>query len=190
MDILTVIAIGVGLSMDALAVSITSGFVTKGLKFYQALRMALFFGGFQFLMPIIGWFAGLTVRNYIVAFDHWLAFGLLAFIGGKMIYESFEIEKLEEDAEKKSPMAIPNLFLLALATSIDALAVGLSLSFIKVNIVVPSIIIGVITFSISLAGVFIGKKFGHLFEKRMELIGGLVLIGIGVKILLEHLLGK
>lgn len=188
MDILSIVAIGVGLSMDAFAVSITSGFVSKNLRFYQALRMALFFGGFQFIMPIIGWLAGLTIRNYILAFDHWLAFILLAFIGGKMIYESFQPDETEEGSEKKSPMALPNLFLLAVATSIDALAVGLSLSFIKVSIVFPSILIGVITFCISLAGVFIGKKFGHLFEKKMELVGGLVLIGIGVKILLEHLL--
>lgn len=188
MDLLSVIGIGIGLSMDAFAVSITSGFVSKNLKFYQALRMALFFGGFQFLMPVIGWFAGLTIRDFIFSFDHWLAFILLAFIGGKMIFESFQIEKTEKEAEKKNPMALPNLFILAIATSIDALAVGLSLSFIKVPIVFPSILIGVITFCISLAGVFIGKKFGHLFEKRMELIGGLVLIGIGVKILIEHLL--
>lgn len=190
MDLLSVVAIGVGLSMDAFAVSITSGFVSRNLKLYQGIRMALFFGGFQFLMPVIGWFAGLTVRNYIVSFDHWLAFGLLAFIGGKMILESFQTEHRKKDSGKKSPMAIPNLFLLAIATSIDALAVGLSLSFIKVSIILPSVLIGVITFCISLAGVYIGKKFGHLFEKKMEFIGGLVLIGIGIKILLEHLLVK
>jgi putative Mn2+ efflux pump MntP len=188
MDILSVIGIGIGLSMDAFAVSITSGFVSKKLKTYQAVRMALFFGAFQFLMPVIGWIAGLTIRNFIVSFDHWLAFGLLAVIGGKMIYESFEIEKVESGSEKTDPMSIPSLFILAIATSIDALAVGLSLSFIKVSILFPSIIIGVITFSISLAGVYIGKKFGHLFEKKMELVGGIVLIGIGLKILLEHLL--
>lgn len=186
MDILSVILIAVGLSMDAFAVAITSGFATRELKNWQAVRMAVFFGGFQFLMPLVGWLAGLTVRRYIVQVDHWIAFGLLSFIGGKMIWESLRKEK--DCGEKSCPMDLSNLVILAVATSIDALAVGLSLSFLNVSIFIPALIIGCVTFAISLAGVYIGKKFGHLFEKKMELIGGLVLIGIGVKILLEHLI--
>ncbi len=184
MDIITLLFLAVGLSMDAFAVAVTSGFVTKNVRLSQALRMAGFFGGFQALMPILGFLAGLSFRNLISSFDHWLTFGLLGFIGGKMIYESFLLEKEEE---KSCPMNMPNLLVLSIATSIDALAVGLSLSFLNTVIIMPAVIIGVTTFIISLAGVFIGKQFGHIFEKKLELIGGLILIGIGVKILVEHL---
>jgi putative Mn2+ efflux pump MntP len=187
MDYITLFAVAVGLSMDAFAVAITSGFVTKDLKMRQALKMAAFFGGFQAIMPLLGWLAGLTIRNYIQFIDHWVAFGLLSFIGIKMIYESFQIEEIEK---KSCPMDTPNLLVLSVATSIDALAVGLSLSFLNTTIALPAVVIGLVTFCISFAGVWIGKKFGHLFEKRMEFIGGLILIGIGAKILLEHLLAK
>ena len=187
MDFLSLLAVAVGLSMDAFAVAITSGFVTQNLKFRQAFKMAFFFGGFQAMMPIVGWMAGLTMRNIIQSIDHGVVFGLLGFIGAKMIYESFTIEEI---VKKTCPMDTPNLLVLAIATSIDALAVGLSLSFLNTTIAIPAIVIGIVTFCVSLAGVFLGKKFGHLFEKKLELIGGLILIGMGTKVLLEHLLAK
>jgi len=184
MDYFTICGIAVGLSMDAFAVSITSGFVTKNLKVRQAFRMAIFFGSFQAIMPIIGWMSGLFIRNLIASYDHWIAFALLSFIGLKMIYESLNPEK---DEHKACPMEFQRLIILSIATSIDALAVGFSLSFLNLQIIIPAIIIGIITFSISFLGVFLGKQFGHIFENRLEQIGGLILIGIGIKILFEHL---
>lgn len=184
MDILSIIFIGIGLSMDAFAVSISNGIQTRNKPVMStAFKLGIFFGGFQMLMPILGWFAGTTVRDLIAGFDHWIAFGLLAFVGGKMIFESFNKEE-EKVAES---LTIPTLFLLAIATSIDAFAVGLSLSFLKTTIFIPAIIIGLITFTISFTGVFVGNKIGHFFENKAELVGGIVLIGIGIKILLEHL---
>lgn len=177
--------IAVALSMDAFAVAVASGFTIKKMRVHHALRMALFFGGFQAIMPIIGWTAGRTISGYISGFDHWIAFGLLSIAGAKMIYESF---KLKEE-RTIDPRKLTILFALAIATSIDALAVGVSLSFLDVNVVEPAIIIGVITFLFSFAGVYIGKKFGHVFESKIEILGGVILIAIGVKILVEHLRG-
>jgi putative Mn2+ efflux pump MntP len=185
MDLISIFVIALGLAMDAFAVSITSGVTLKLFRAKSALRLAVFFGGFQAIMPFLGWLAGSTFHNYIQAFDHWIAFGLLSFIGSKMIYESFLIETAEN---KCDPDKIATIFLLAIATSIDALAVGLSFSILQVAILLPIIIIGLVTFSLSLAGVYIGVKFGSWFENKMEFIGGVVLIGIGIKILLEHLL--
>lgn len=185
MDIISIILIALGLSMDAFAVSVTSGFTVKESGTSHALRMAIFFGGFQAIMPILGWLAGFSFINIITTSDHWIAFGLLAFIGLKMIYES---RKLREE-KNSDPFALKMLFVLAVATSIDALAVGIGLSCLNVAIITPSIIIGVITFLMSFAGIFIGKKFGHFFERKLELAGGLVLIGIGIKILVQHLGG-
>lgn len=170
--------------MDAFAVSITSGITIRHLRVKHALKIALFFGFFQAIMPVIGWLLGVSVRHAISGFDHWIAFGLLNIIGGKMIYESF---KLQPNKEEIDPQNIYVLFLLSIATSIDALAIGLSLSFLKVAIIFPAIIIGIITFLLSFLGVHIGNKVGHFFEKKIEMIGGLVLIGIGFKILIEHL---
>lgn len=184
MSIFTILSIALGLSMDAFAVSVTSGFTIKRLKVRHAMRIALFFGGFQAAMPIIGWLAGSALRNFITGIDHWIAFGLLCAIGGKMIYESTKIEKDEKWAD---PLNIMILLTLAVATSIDALAVGLSLSFLKVAIITPSIIIGIITFTLSFIGAYIGKKFGHFFESKLEIVGGLILIAIGIKILIGHL---
>jgi len=186
-DLLNIIMIGIGLSMDALAVSISSGITIKKLQVRHAFKIALFFGVFQAIMPIIGWFAGFTFRSYIMNFDHWIAFILLSFIGGKMVYES-RIMICEE--QKNDPLKLIVLFGLAIATSIDALAVGVTFAFLNVMILMPALIIGLITFSISLGGVFLGKKLGCLFEKKVELAGGLILIGIGIKILVEHLLTK
>lgn len=171
--------------MDAFAVSITSGLTIKHLKINHALRIALFFGLFQAVMPIIGWLAGFSLRDYISNIDHWIAFGLLSMIGLKMIFESF---KMSSDEKEIDPLNIYILLMLSIATSVDALAVGLSLSILRVSIVTPAIIIGIITFILSLIGVFIGDRFGHFFEKKIEILGGLILIGIGLKILIEHLL--
>ncbi|MDP8201072.1 MAG: manganese efflux pump MntP family protein [Candidatus Tenebribacter burtonii] len=184
MNIITIILIAFGLAMDAFAVSIASGVTLKCFKVRPALRVAFFFGGFQALMPVLGWLAGTSFQHYIAAFDHWIAFGLLTFIGGKMIYESFLIEKAES---KCDPNNLITVFVLSIATSIDALAVGLSFSALQVQIIQPAIIIGIITFLLSLLGVYLGGKFGSLFENKIEFIGGTVLIGIGLKILIEHL---
>ncbi|MBN2297928.1 MAG: manganese efflux pump [Deltaproteobacteria bacterium] len=186
MDIFTIFFIAVGLAMDAFAVSIAGGLTMERLRIRYALRIALFFGAFQAIMPIIGFMAGLTIRDYIMHVDHWIAFGLLAFIGSKMIYESLF---LNDNDKKMDPNDIFLLLVLSVATSIDALAVGLSLSLLKVDILHPAFIIGIVTFILSFLGVFIGRSVGHLFEKRIEVLGGLVLIGIGVKILIEHLGG-
>ena len=186
MDIFTIFFIAVGLAMDAFAVSIASGLTMEKLRIRYALRIAIFFGAFQAFMPIIGFMAGLSIRDYIVHIDHWIAFGLLAFIGSKMIYESLFLDGAEK---KMDPNDIQMLLVLSVATSIDALAVGISLSLLKVDIFQPALIIGIVTFILSYLGVLIGKSIGHLFEKKIEVIGGLVLIGIGIRILFEHLRG-
>lgn len=186
MDIITIFFIAVGLAMDAFAVSIASGLTMEKLRIRYAIRIAFFFGAFQAFMPIIGFMAGLSIRDYICHIDHWIAFGLLAFIGSKMIYESVF---LDGDDKKMDPNDVKMLLVLSVATSIDALAVGISLSLLKVDIFLPALIIGVVTFILSYLGVLIGKSMGHLFEKKIEVIGGLVLIGIGIRILIEHLAG-
>lgn len=189
MDFISIIVIAVGLSMDAFAVSMTSGCVMKQLRIKYALRMAVFFGGFQAIMPIIGWFAGSTFKVYIENIDHWVTFVILSIIGIKMIWEAFVIEKEDENTSQSNDKLIV-LFGLALATSIDALAVGITFSILNANIYISALIIGCITFILSFLGVFIGCKFGAMFKKKVEILGGVVLIGIGVKILLEHLLTK
>jgi putative Mn2+ efflux pump MntP len=181
---ITILFIAFGLAMDALAVSITSGLTIKSLRISNALTIALFFGSFQAFMPVIGWIVGLSARDFITGIDHWIAFGLLSLIGCKMIFESTKIGSKEKEID---PLNIYVLLILAIATSIDALAVGLSLSFLKVAIVTPAIIIGIVTFMVSFLGVFVGNRFGHFFENKIEIIGGLTLIGIGIKILIEHL---
>ena len=185
MHLFTIIVVAVGLSLDAFVVSIVSGSAYKQLHVKHALRMALFFGGFQALMPLIGFMAGLSVKEHIEFCDHWIAFGLLAAVGAKMIYESFKIKSIEE---KFDPSNIFVLLMLSVATSIDALAIGITLSLITSSIITAVIIIGLITFVLSYLGVYIGKRFGHFFENKIEAVGGIILIGIGVKILFEHLL--
>ncbi len=177
MDLVTIFLIAVGLSLDAFAVSIAAGGVMKYFNSGEALKMAFFFGGFQLVMPVAGWLTGLTLKNFISGFGHWFAFGLLLLIGCKMIYESFKIDK------KKPGVSILVLLGLAFATSLDALAVGLSLSFLNVAIAVPAVIIGMVTFLFSFSGVFAGHKFGRLFAGKIEIAGGIVIIGIGLKIL-------
>lgn len=182
---LSIILIAIGLSMDAFAVSITSGCTIRCLKLRHAFRIAILFGVFQALMPVLGWLAGIGLKQYVESFDHWIAFGLLAFIGGKMIYEALWISEVER---KCDPLNLYVLLGLAVATSIDALAVGITFAFLKVAIVTPALLIGLITFSISLGGVYLGNSMGDRLGSKMEVIGGLILIGIGIKILLQHLL--
>lgn len=170
--------------MDAFVVSIVSGSAYKKLHVRHALRMALFFGAFQAFMPLIGSLAGLTLREHIADYDHWIAFGLLAAVGGKMIYESFKIKSVEDNPD---PSNIFVLLVLSVATSIDALAVGITLSLIAGSIILAATLIGLITFALSYLGVYIGKRYGHFFESKMEALGGVILIGIGMKILVEHL---
>lgn len=184
MDFFTIFFIALGLAMDAFAVSITSGFTVRILKIQYAFKIALFFGLFQAIMPLLGWIAGYSIKDFISAIDHWVAFGLLSFIGIKMIYEASLIKKEEEDL---LILSLYSLFLLSIATSIDAFAVGFSLSALNISILNPAIIIGIITFLLSFLGVYIGNRFGHLFESKIEIAGGLILIGIGFKILIEHL---
>lgn len=184
MNIITMLVIAFGLAMDAFAVSVASGIALKEAKVFNAMKMALFFGIFQMIMPLAGWSSGITVRRFIAGFDHFIAFGLLAFVGGRMIYESiWGIEK----KERMNPFDTHVLFVLAVATSIDAFAVGLSFAFLKLSIVTPVLIIGLVTFSLSFAGVFTGNRFGHIFERKIEVAGGLILIAIGLKILIEHM---
>lgn len=188
MKILEILFIALGLSMDAFAVSVASGATMKRLHLPHALKMGLFFGAFQAIMPVIGWAAGLSMKSFISGWDHWIAFALLSVVGGKMLYESFKIKE-EEDCGggKTCPFDTGTLTVLAIATSIDALAVGLTFSFLQVSIIAPALVIGVITFLMSVAGVKVGTTGGHFFEHKMEAAGGFILIGIGVKILLGHL---
>jgi putative Mn2+ efflux pump MntP len=185
MDLLVIIGLAVGLSLDALAVSIANGYMIKQLKFHHAFRISAFFGFFQAVMPLAGWSAGLHFSSYIKKVDHWIAFCLLAFIGGKMIFES---KKLEEDCESKNCTHFPTLLLLSLATSIDALAVGLSFAILNMSILTPIAIIGIITFTVCIIGVYVGNRLGHVFENKLELSGGIILVGIGIRILVEHLI--
>lgn len=183
MDIITILFVALGLAMDAFAVSVTSGFTIKYLRIQHALWLAAFFGLFQAIMPVVGWLAGIGLRDIISGIDHWIAFGLLSMIGFKMIFES---TRMNPD-KKLDPLNIYVILILSIATSIDALAVGLTLSILDISIINPAIIIGVITFMLSFIGVYIGDRFGHFFESKIEVIGGLILIGIGIKILIEHL---
>ncbi|MDD5328105.1 MAG: manganese efflux pump MntP family protein [Phycisphaerae bacterium] len=184
MELPAIIAIAMSLAMDAFAVSVVTGAAYKELHIRHTLRMAMFFGGFQAFMPAVGYLAGLTVRQYISDYDHWIAFAILAAVGLKMIYESF---KIKSERRAMHPANLAMLLALAVATSIDALAVGITLSLITSSIIAAIIIIGVVTFVLSCVGVTIGKRFGHFFESGIEAFGGLVLIGIGVKILIQHL---
>jgi putative Mn2+ efflux pump MntP len=187
-DTLTLLGIAVGLAMDAFAVAIATGIVLGKVSGRQTFRLAFHFGLFQFLMPVIGYLAGMTVERWIQAYDHWLAFALLVFIGGKMVYEGAWGET-EEGNGGKDPTRGMSLVLLSVATSIDALAVGVSLGVLHSEaIVYPGIVIGIVACTFTAAGLHMGKRLGTVFGKRMEVAGGLVLIGIGVKILLGHLL--
>jgi putative Mn2+ efflux pump MntP len=182
MDI-SVLLIAIGLAMDSFSVSIAKGFtITKNDLSIEAFKTGFSFGLFQGGMPVIGWFLGLSVIDFISGFDHWIAFGLLSFIGLRMIYEA--ISKESKQVINSSSLKV--LLVLSIATSIDALAVGLSLSFLGTSITTPAVVIGLITFSLSFLGIFIGKKFGTYFEK-IGVMGGVILIIIAIRILIEHL---
>lgn len=187
MGVIDFLLIGIGLSMDAFAVAVCKGLAMPKLNMKQALVIALFFGGFQALMPTIGWLAGTQFAGFVSSVSHWIAFVLLAFIGAKMLWDVFRGDEEEQAEEKEFRLDVKELFLLAVATSIDALAVGISFAFLQVDIVSSASIIGATTFVISLVGVAVGHAFGSRYERPSQVIGGLVLIGIGVKILLEGL---
>jgi putative Mn2+ efflux pump MntP len=177
--------IAVGLAMDAFAVSITLGLSVKTLKPREILIPGAYFGFFQFLMPLAGYFGSVYFANRIQNLDHWISFVLLGFIGGKMIKESFSKDRREERGDAVS-LGFIKMLILSLATSIDALAVGVTFAFFKVRIYMAVLITGAITFFISMGGVIIGNVFGIKFKSQAEFLGGLVLILIGVKIILEH----
>jgi len=184
MDWITILLIAVSLSMDAVAVALSYGVTKSSITFSEATIIAFWFGGFQALMPLAGWLVGFNLRAFIVSVDHWIAFILLAGIGARMIYESVSGKKKDKGVRS---LKTGTLFLLSVATSIDAFVVGISLALIDVRIITPIIIIGSVTFVLSHIGVFIGKNAGRFFVRKAEIVGGLVLIGIGAKILLEHL---
>ena len=229
MGLLSIFMTAIGLSMDAVAVSIAKGMTVKKNLLRNAIKIALFFGVFQGVMPLIGWFAGRYFENYIKSFDHWIAFILLSVIGGKMIYESLkgnkerkgnkedeirEIDKIEKEDKiieiqeevsldrdrdrdrdscdkqceiKSEELSHKSLTILAIATSIDALAVGVSFACLEVSIIPAATIIGLTTFILCIAAVLIGKKLGCILQKYAEIIGGVILIIIGINILIEHL---
>ena len=185
MGIAELVVIALGLSMDAFAVAVCKGLNMRKIDYGQTALIALFFGGFQALMPFIGWLLGKQFESYITSIDHWIAFVLLSFIGGKMIYESFK--KDDDPLTDAGKLDLKELTVLAIATSIDALAVGITFAFLKADIKISVLLIGVITFLLSALVVFIGNKFGEKYKNKAELIGGLILLLLGIKILLEHL---
>jgi len=184
MSLITVLVLSLSLAMDAFAVSIASGLSMPDPSKHTAIRIASFFGFFQFAMPILGWGAGIGLSYVLSGFDHWIAFGLLTFIGGRMICESRKVGSKNIDATSLSP-----LLLLSIATSIDALGVGVSLPFMELSLLPTVAAIGTITFLLSLLGIYLGSRIGHLFENVIEILGGLVLILIGTRILIQHLAG-
>lgn len=186
--IVELLLMGVGLAMDAFAVSVCKGLAMKKVNKKQTFIIALFFGGFQALMPFIGWLLGTQFESYITNIDHWIAFVLLGFIGGKMMIEAVKSEEEQvvvNQMDKK--LDIKELFILAVATSIDALAVGVTFAFLNYPIVEAISIIGVVTFWISIGGVYVGNFFGSIYKRKAEFAGGLILVLLGIKILLEHL---
>ena len=184
MSLFSVFLIGISLSMDAFAVSIAKGMCVKGNRLRCALMLAFWFGAFQALMPLLGWLSGSLFESLITAIDHWIAFILLALIGGNMIREAVRGED-EDDADCN--LALPHVLLLAVATSLDAFAVGITFAFLKVDILSSIAIIGVTTFVLCFAAVYLGSKLGSLLKKYAGILGGVILILIGARILIEHL---
>lgn len=192
MNFFEVFLIAIGLAMDAFAVSVSNGIVLKTVKQKSALKFGLFFGIFQFAMPVIGWLCAKNFKDAIESFDHWIAFILLFIIGGKMFLESFKEEE-EHIRNEENILSFCNMTILAIATSIDALAVGVSFAFLDsssgLDIWSSSAIIGVVAFVLSYIGVHLGNKIGGFIQKNAERVGGIILVGIGFKILIEHLIG-
>ena len=185
MDIFSLVIIAIGLSFDSFAVSVSSGIIKSKIEFTDALKIAFFLAFFQAAMPVIGWVLGSEIETYAAEFDHWIAFGLLALLGGKMIISSFRDSSMSKPIDL---LKLPVLFSLSIATSIDALIVGISFGFLEINIILAVLVIGGITFFVSMLGILFGKKTGTRFGKKMEILGGIILISIGIKILLEHLM--
>lgn len=183
MGLIELFLIAVGLSMDAFAVSVCKGLAMPKCTFKKAAIVGLWFGGFQALMLAIGYILGAQFQEAIASIDHWIAFVLLALIGGNMIHEALDNDEEEADAS----LDVKTMFLLAVATSIDALAIGITFAFLKVNIIPAVCFIGIVTFIISFAGVKIGNVFGVRYKNKAEIVGGVILILLGLKILLEHL---
>ncbi|MBC7127770.1 MAG: manganese efflux pump MntP family protein [Candidatus Methanosuratincola petrocarbonis] len=184
MDLAAILLIAIGLSMDALAVAVASGMTLKDIGVRGSAKIGAFFGLFQAGMPVIGWFGGSAFMWLISGYDHWVAFLLLAFIGGKMIYEAV---RDSDEVSGKNPLVLSNLFLVSVATSIDALAVGLGFSALGIPILVPAAVIGAVCFAISFTGAYFGNRAGEYLGDRVRAIGGIILISIGLRILLEHL---
>lgn len=182
---LGILSIAVALSADAFAVAVVTGLVLQPLTGRQVFRLAFHFGLFQALMPMLGWIAGKAVHGYIAPFDHWIALGLLSFVGVRMIREALSHE--EEERTGRDPTRGWDLVLLSIATSIDALAVGLSLAMVESPIVVPAVAIGIVTGTLTTLGMLLGRRIGTCWSKRVEVVGGLILIAIGLKIVVEHL---
>lgn len=183
MGLIEIILIGIGLAMDAFAVSVCKGLAMKKMDWKKASIIGLYFGVFQALMPVIGYFLGIGFESKIKSIDHWIAFVLLGFIGGSMIKDSFK----ENDKDADDKVDFKTMIILAIATSIDALAVGITFAFLNVNLALAVSIIGIVTFAISTIGVKIGNAFGGKYEAKAEITGGVILILLGLKILLEHL---
>lgn len=186
MNLYELILLAAALSMDACAVSICKGLSMRKINYLHALIISLSFGVFQALMPAVGWFLGSRFEKYITNVDHWIAFVLLAFLGAKMLYETFT-DKEECVIKKESMLDLKEVFVLSVATSIDALAAGITFACLNVNIVSSVTLIGVLTFAFCFAGVVVGNRFGAKYKSKAEIAGGVVLILIGLKILLEHL---
>lgn len=184
MHIFTALLLAFGLAMDAFAVAVANGSATKKIYLTDALKMALMFGFFQGVMPVIGWAIGVRFIDLISAWDHWIAFGLLFIIGGKMIYD--DLTSGEEEGVDEHSISIYQLLMLAIATSIDALAVGFSLIFFD-SILLPVLMIGIVTFALSLGGFYLGHRYKQFGYNKTRIIGGVILIAIGTKILIEHL---
>lgn len=183
MSFIEVLLIALGLAMDAFAVSLGAGATRFISGPRPVFRLSFHFGLFQALMPVLGWFAGSTIAAYISAFDHWIALGLLAFVGGRMVRSGLDSRG---ECHETDPTRGATLIMLSVATSIDAFAIGLSLAMLQVNILYPAVVIGIVAAGLSLAGVFAGNRLGCAFGKRMELVGGLVLIAIGLRVVISH----
>ena len=183
MGVFEILIIAVGVSMDAFAVSICKGLSVSRLRPRHAFSVSVWFGGFQALMPLIGYYLGVSFADLVSEYDHWISYVLLAMIGGNMIMESFD----KEDDELSSDFSVKKMFLLAVATSVDALAVGVSLAFLKVDIWMAILLIGLTTAAFSGVGIYIGHLFGARYKSKAELAGGIILFLIGLKILIEHL---
>lgn len=188
MSFLEIVLVGVGLSMDAFAVSICKGLSMKKFELKKVLIVGAYFGTFQAIMPLSGYLLGTTFSNLVISVDHWIAFILLVVIGGKMLKEAYSNNKEDED-DNDNRFDFKTMLVLAIATSIDALAIGITFAFFEINIIKSVSVIGCLTFTISSIGVIIGNKFGHKFQGKAEIVGGVILIIIGLKILVEHLIG-